>query len=92
MEKIIVTRHEGLLNWLKERGICGDVISHVESPEQIRGKDVVGVLPLYLAAVAASVTTVEMDLPQEARGKDLTPEEMDSFGATLHRYVVQELI
>lgn len=92
MSAIIVTRHTGLIQWLKSHGIVGDVISHVESPEQIQGKDVVGVLPLHLAAVAASVATVEMTLPADKRGVDLTPEEMDSFGAILHKYVVQEVI
>ena len=89
---IIVTRHTGLIQWLKSHGIVGDVISHVEFPDQIRGKDVVGVLPLHLAAVAASVTTVEMTLPADKRGVDLTPEEMDSFGAIMHTYSVQEVL
>jgi putative CRISPR-associated protein (TIGR02620 family) len=90
---IIVTRHTGLIQWLKSHGIVGDVISHVEFPDQIRGKDVYGVLPLHLASVCNSVTTVDMPgLPSEKRGVDLTPEEMDSFGAIMHTYIVQEVV
>ncbi len=90
MATVIVTRHNGLIQWLKNHGIEGQVIPHVESPEQIRGKDVIGVLPLSLASVTRSIWTVDMDLPPEARGKDLSPEEMDRFGAHLMKYEVRE--
>ena len=89
---IIVTRHTGLIQWLKKNGVEGEVISHA-TQEQIEGKDVYGVLPLHLASVCNSVTTVDMPgLPSEKRGVDLTPEEMDSFGAIMHKYIVQEVL
>jgi hypothetical protein len=53
---------------------------------------VIGVLPLHLAALAETITTV--DLPgfyRELRGNDLTPEEMDAAGATLRTYIVREV-
>ena len=89
---IIVTRHTGLIQWLKSHGIVGDVISHVEFPDQIRGKDVYGVLPLHLASVCNSVTTVDMPgLPSEKRGIDISVEEMDAYGATMSRYEVRKV-
>ena len=89
-EYVIVTRHKGLVEWLKLHGIEGEVIEHA-TPEQISGKNVVGVLPLNLAALAATITTVDMALPAEKRGVDLTPEEMDSFGATMNKYRVMKV-
>jgi putative CRISPR-associated protein (TIGR02620 family) len=90
-DTIIVTRHQGLVKWLRRRGITGKVIAQA-TPEDVSGKRVVGVLPLHLAALAAEVVTVDMPgLPPERRGTDLTPEEMDSFGAILARYIVRRI-
>jgi len=68
---VIVTRHQGLVDWLAQRGIVGDVIAHA-TPDDVRGKDVIGNLPLHLAAVAKSVTVVDMpDLPADWRARIL---------------------
>lgn len=65
------------------------VLSHVTDPAQIRGKVVYGVLPLALAAEALTVHEVSMPgLPADRRGKELTPTEMDEYGATLVSYRV----
>lgn len=90
---IIVTRHAPLVQWLAAHGITGPVLAHVK-PEDVAGKDVFGVLPMWLAAFANSITEVSMPaLPLEARarvgGGDYTTAEMDAWGATMHRYVVR---
>ena len=91
MNVVIVTRHQGMIDWLAQRGITGKVISHA-TPADIIGKDVVGNLPLGLASLANSVTTVDLpDLPADMRGKDLTPDQMDAYGATLSTYIVRAL-
>jgi len=91
MEYIIVTRHAGLTQWLAMRGITGSVRTHVADRADIAERHVVGVLPLFLAAAAASITTVDLPgLTPEQRGVDLTPDEMDAAGATLRRYRVIE--
>lgn len=43
----------------------------------------VGTLPPHLAAVARSITTIDM----QQRGKDITPSEMDEAGAYLASYI-----
>jgi len=88
MHRIIVTRHAGAVEWLRQRGIVGDVISHVTDPAQVRGQVVYGTLPLHLAAEARAIYAIEMDLHPEDRGRDLTPTEMDARGAHLVWYVV----
>jgi len=91
-EIVIVSRHAGAVEWLRQHGIEGEVIAQVVSPEQVRGRVVVGALPLHLAAEAAEVVAIDMPrLTAEQRGRDLTPAEMDAAGATLSRYVVRRL-
>ena len=70
---IVVTRHPALVDLLVERGIVPagtQVVSHVTA-EDVRGQQVVGVLPLHLAAEAASVTEVPLALTPEMRGQEL---------------------
>lgn len=88
---IIVTRHSGLVEWLSRNGITGTVVGHA-TEETVAGKRVYGILPLHLSAHATEVWTVDMpDLPADRRGTEMTPEEMDSFGATLVGYRVQKI-
>lgn len=89
MEKIIVARHMGLVEWLRLHGIeeSVPVISHVADPDDIKGKHVYGVLPLSLAAECGLITEVSMPLLRpDQRGKELTPEEMDKAGSCLVTY------
>src|SRR3990167_11033666 len=87
MTKLIITRHAGAVEWLRRRGIEGEVIAHA-TPDQVRGRICYGVVPLNLAALAAEVWTIDMpDLQASDRGRELTPEEMDGRGAELACYV-----
>lgn len=93
MEKIIVTRHPALVEYLKEIGvITGDepVITHA-TEEDVRGKDVIGVLPLSLASVANRVTEVTLNLTPEIRGRELTLEEVRSVAGDVTTYTVIKL-
>jgi CRISPR-associated protein Csx16 len=89
LDTVIVTRHRGAVEWLAAKGISGQIIEHAD-PEDVRGKHVIGNLPLYLAALADRVSVIDMpNLTPEQRGKDLTPAEMDSSGAVLVCYQVR---
>lgn len=92
MEKrVIVSRHTGAVEWLRQQGIEGKVISHA-TVDDVCDKDVVGNLPLALAAEAASVTVIGFDvLPAEARGRDLSLDEMREYGAHLEKFQVTRL-
>ena len=88
-EAMIVTRHEGAVEWLAQRGITGKVFKHVEDPAFVAGKIVVGALPLHLAALTAKIGSIDMPaLRADQRGKDLTPAEMDAAGAVISWYIV----
>jgi len=89
MSALIVSRHTGIVEWLARRGITGEVIDHVRDPQQVAGRVVYGILPLHLAALTERLCTVDMPgLPPEQRGQDLSPEEMDRYGARLTCYRV----
>lgn len=88
---IIVTRHPALVQYLREEvlpaGANVDVRPHVNE-EDVRGQHVWGVLPLRLAAVAASVTEVPLNLPAELRGQELTLEQVRQYAGRPATYMV----
>ncbi len=87
---IIISRHAGAVAWLAQRGITGPVISGNAAPDDVRGRIVIGNLPLHLAAQAARVGSIDMPgLAAADRGRDLTPEEMDAAGAVINWYQVR---
>ena len=88
-DTIIVTRHAGLVDWLNQRGITGTVIASA-TPDDVKGKHVIGALPLSLASLAVDVTTVDYNCPFELRGKDLTADQLDELGAVLNTYTVSK--
>lgn len=87
IDTIIVTRHPGLVEWLNKQGIEGEVKASV-TIDDIRGKHVIGALPAHIAQLAAYVTSVDYFCPFEMRGKDLTANQLDEYGAQLFDYRV----
>lgn len=88
---LIASRHPGVIAWLAARGVVGDVVAHATA-DDVRGRTVVGILPLNLAALAREVVAIDLPrLPPEWRGRELTEEEMDEAGACLVRYRVERV-
>lgn len=77
-DTVVVTRHRALIFHLVEAGIVSSGVPVLEhaGPDDVRGKHVVGVLPLRLAALAASVTEVPLDLAPHHRGRELGLDEV----------------
>lgn len=88
-----VTRHPGALEWAARRGLRVDQqIAHLD-PEQIHAGDVViGILPVNLAARVcergARYFNLSLDLPQDARGRELSADELEAYGARIEEYRV----
>lgn len=90
-ELLIVTRHKGLIEWLNRRGYHGRVISRA-TPADILNKHVIGKLPIHLAAIAASLTSVNIpSLPENRWGEELSADEMEKMGAFMRTYTVKEI-
>ncbi|ADH65327.1 hypothetical protein Mesil_3532 (plasmid) [Allomeiothermus silvanus DSM 9946] len=84
---IVITQHKGLVEYLEEKGFQADKVIPHATPEDIRGQDVVGVLPYHLAAEANTVTVVTLD-PPPARGEDLSKDEVAARARGIETYVV----
>ena len=90
---IVVTRHAALVDFLCERGLIeGSVVVKAQvSPAEVCGRHVIGVLPLHLAAFAESVTTVDLDIPNELRGAELSLDQLRAFARAITTYQVKVL-
>ena len=88
--KVVITRHSALVEHLLEIGLITPetpVISHA-SPEEVQGKDVIGVLPLSLACLARSITEIPLALTPEDRGRELTIERLREIAGSPTTYKV----
>ena len=88
---IVVTRHPALVQYAREIGLVDattPVVAHVVSPEDIRGKHVVGVLPLHLASLAARVTEIPLQLDSADRGVELDIARIREIAEAPRSYVV----
>lgn len=88
-----VSRHAGAVEWAKRKGIVVDqLVSHFD-PEVIQEGDIViGTLPINIVAIVNEKGGIykhlSLDLPAEARGKELTADDMDAYGAKLQTFSV----
>jgi len=86
----IVTRHKGAIQWLKQRGFKGDILSHLDPAKIQDGEVIVGVLPITLVKrlldKQCTVYVLQLpNVPRKLRGQELTPEMMDRFGAKIFK-------
>ena len=90
-QTVVVTRHPGLVAHLVEIGLVAEgaeVIEHA-TPELVRGKRVVGVLPTYLAAEARTLTEIPMALELCDRGQELSLERVREVAGAPVTYKVE---
>lgn len=92
MGTLIITRHSAYVEHLKEIGLVDDqvkVITHVENPSQLEGKDVItSGLPYHLAAQCSTVTTVPLWVPENLRGEELTVKQVRQYAKPAKTYKV----
>ena len=91
---IVVTRHPALVQYLQEIGITTGsepVHGHITDPAILRGKHVIGVLPLSLAASASTITEVPLSLTPEDRGKELSIERVREIAGQPQTYVISPI-
>lgn len=88
-----VTRHPGAVEWASRQGLRIDrQVAHLD-PACIAPDDtVIGILPVNLAARVcergARYFNLSLDLPAEARGRELSADEIEAYGGRLEGYVV----
>lgn len=93
MTTYFITRHPGAVEWAARRGLAVDrQLAHLD-PADIRPGDVViGTLPVNLAAAVcargARFFNLSLDLPAEARGRELSAYELERYGARIEEYEI----
>lgn len=91
--KLVVTRHRALVEYLIEEGyVPKDVeVLNYAREEDVRDRDVYGILPFYLAALADSLTFVDIRLGKEFKSIDLTLDDVYKCVKGVNIYTVREV-
>ena len=94
MTRWFVSRHPGALEWAQQQGLVGlRRVAHLDPALLAPGDVVIGTLPLHLAAAVCArgvrYLCLVVDLPAEARGRELSAAELDAYGARLEEFVVR---
>ncbi|MFU2488975.1 CRISPR-associated protein Csx16 [Thauera sp. WH-1] len=89
-----VTRHPGAAEWAQRKGLQIDRhVAHLDPAGIAPGDTVIGILPVHLAAQlcarGARYLNLSLDLPAAARGRELSAEELDAYGARIEGYEVR---
>ena len=93
MDYTVVTRHTALVTYLLELGLITPstpVVAHA-TKQNVIDKDVIGVLPLHLAAWTNTVSEIPLNLTPDRRGRELTLEEVRACAQPLVKYVVRQV-
>jgi CRISPR-associated protein Csx16 len=84
---IVVTRHKATAAWLQGRFPDATVIPHLDPATIEPGDTVIGTLPLHVAAAVtergASLLHLALEIPADERGKDITAQDLERYGARL---------
>lgn len=89
-----VSRHPGALHWMRQCGPAFDRhVPHLDIASVQAGDRVIGTLPVNLAAQVcargASYWHLALELPANARGRELSAQELLALGATLQEFNIQ---
>ncbi len=89
-----VTRHPGAVEWAARQGLQIDRhVAHLDPASIAPGDTVIGILPVNLAARicerGAHYLNLSLDLPAEARGQELSADELEGFRARLEAFEVR---
>ncbi len=93
MTTLFVTRHAGAVEWARRQGIAARAVAHLD-PETIGpGDRVLGILPVHVAARVCErggrYFHLSLDLPPEARGRELSADDMERHGAQLTEFSIR---
>lgn len=96
MTVFFVSRHSGAKQWALRHGFQVDrMVAHLDPEDVQPGDAVIGSLPVNLAARVCDRGGVyhhlTLELPMGWRGRELTSEEMEAFGARLETYYIEAI-
>jgi len=89
---LVVTRHPPLVVYLREINLIDNtatVLKHAQFSD-VRDRHVVGILPVHMLKVTASLTHIPLPVPPELRGHLLTLEQVRLYAQPPQRISVRE--
>jgi CRISPR-associated protein Csx16 len=96
MTTYFVTRHPGAIEWAARRGLKVDrQLDHLDVETIQPGDKVIGILPVNLAAEVCArggrFFNLSLTVPPEARGRELSADELEQYGARIEEYRVEHV-
>lgn len=96
MTTYFVSRHPGARDWAESNGVHFDVcVPHLDPVLVQPGDTVAGTLPVHMAGIVCEqggrYLHLSLELPPEARGRELSMDELFRYGARLEEFLVQKL-
>lgn len=96
MTTYFITRHPGAADWAARQGLRVDQrLAHLDPDIVQPGDLVIGTLPVNLAAQVCArggrFFNLSLTLPAEARGRELSADDLQAYGARLEEYRVQRV-
>lgn len=93
MEKLVVTRYPALVQYMKNIGLIDKDTKHISHAniKDVKGKHVLGVLPYWLAAHCGKFTEIQLRVPSDRKGKELTLEEVEFYSLEPKTYEINEV-
>ena len=96
MAVILVARHQGAIEWMAQQGLKVDKHElHFDAQHIKPGDQVVGILPIHLIAKVCQqggrYWHLQVEVPFELRGKELSMDDLNSLNAKLVEYKVEEI-
>jgi CRISPR-associated protein Csx16 len=91
-----ITRHPGAKDWAEAQQLPIDrYCQHLAPAEITAGDTIIGSLPVHLAAAVcaagARYFNLSIDLPAEARGKELSREQLATFNTRLEEFQITQI-
>ncbi len=91
-----ITRHPGARDWAEQQQLAIDCYCpHLDPAEIATGDTVIGSLPVHLAAAVcatgARYFNLSIDLPSDARGKELSIEQLALFNTRLEEFQITHI-
>lgn len=96
MTTYFISRHSGAIAWAQSQGFQVDQqLAHLDVNVINAGDVVLGTLPVNLIAEVnqrgARYFHLTLELPAELRGRELTAEIMQAYGARLEEFVAHKV-
>jgi len=95
MSTWFVSRHPGARDWATRHGLTVDrFVAHLHEERLQPGDRVIGTLPINLITElqrrGCTYLHLVLKIPPELRGKELSADQLDAYGAGLRAYRVEE--